>query len=467
MIRILNAYFPARTLLLLLSEAILAYSALLGMAYVKFGSDSGLMLFYDNGWIRLAIISVVSVLCLYYYDLYNSIIVASNRELITRLVQVVGTTCIILAVLYYLVPSIQIRTSLFVPAVIFMGLCLLGWRQLFARLARSSRLSQRTVLMGDGPLAALLAHEIQTRPELGLRLIGYLGQPSDSRDILNGMSRIGCIPDVEEIARSHEADRVIVTMNERRAQLPVDRLLDMKTRGVLIEDGNAFYETLTGKVALESLRPSQLLFSSGFFASRSMLLYKRVSSLALSLICLIAMLPVMVLIAIAIYIDSGKSILFRQKRVGKDGQIFTLYKFRSMRVHANVNADGNVKSQPAQKDDERFTRVGRWIRRLRVDELPQLYNILKGDMSFVGPRPFMVEEERELAQQIPFYKHRWTVSPGATGWAQVHRAYCTTLEDNREKLSYDLFYIKNMSVGLDLLIFFETVKVLIWRRGSR
>ncbi len=467
MIRILNAYFPARTLLLLVSEALIAYCALLGMAFVKFGSDSELMLFYDNGWLRLAVISVVSVLCLYYYDLYNSIVIVSNREVITRLVQVVGTTCIILAVLYYLAPSIQIRTSLFVPAVIFMGICLLAWRQLFARMASSTKLAQRTVLLGDGPLALLLAHEIQSRPELGLRFMGYLGQSADSSNPSNGMSKIGCIQDVEEIVRVHRAERVIVTMAERRAQMPVDKLLDMKTRGVLIEDGNAFYETLTGKVPLESLRPSQLLFSSGFFVSRSMLLYKRISSLVLSFICFIAVLPVMLLIAIAIYIDSGKPILFTQKRVGKDGRIFTLYKFRSMKVEGNVNADGNGKSQPAQKDDKRFTRIGRWIRRLRVDELPQLYNILKGDMSFVGPRPFMVEEERDLAEQIPFYKHRWTVSPGATGWAQIHRAYCATLDDNREKLSYDLFYIKNMSVGLDLLIFFETVKVLIWRRGAR
>jgi len=173
------------------------------------------------------------------------------------------------------------------------------------------------------------------------------------------------------------------------------------------------------------------------------------------------------LIALAIWIDSGSPIFFLQKRVGRDGRVFTLYKFRSMKMQGNVNANGNGKPQPAQEMDVRFTRVGSWIRRFRVDELPQLYNVLLGDMHFVGPRPFMVEEEEELARQIPFYEYRWSVKPGATGWAQIHRAYCASLEDNKEKLSYDLFYIKNMSVGLDLLIIFQTVKTLLLGRGSR
>jgi lipopolysaccharide/colanic/teichoic acid biosynthesis glycosyltransferase len=256
-------------------------------------------------------------------------------------------------------------------------------------------------------------------------------------------------------------------MKDRRGRLPVARLLELKAKGVLVEDGSAFYETLTGKVPLESLRLSQLLFSSGFFVPRSMLLYKRISSVLISLICLILTLPLMALIALAIWIDSGSPIFFLQKRVGRDGRVFTLYKFRSMKMQGNVNANGNGKPQPAQEMDERFTRVGSWIRRFRVDELPQLYNVLLGDMHFVGPRPFMVEEEEELARQIPFYEYRWSVKPGATGWAQIHRAYCASLEDNKEKLSYDLFYIKNMSVGLDLLIIFQTVKTLILGRGSR
>jgi lipopolysaccharide/colanic/teichoic acid biosynthesis glycosyltransferase len=171
----------------------------------------------------------------------------------------------------------------------------------------------------------------------------------------------------------------------------------------------------------------------------------------------------MLLIAIAIRLDSPGPALFRQKRIGKNGKVFTLYKFRSMRV----DADHDGFPRPVEKDDQRLTRVGCWLRRSRMDELPQLYNILRGDMYFIGPRPFVVEQERELGRQIAYYRYRWTVKPGATGWAQIHRGYCSTLDDNTEKLAYDLYYIKNVSVGLDLLILFETVKILLLGRGSR
>jgi len=467
MVRILNAYFPARTLLLGVSEAIVAYLALLSMTYLRLGTDSTLVLFYEGGWVRIAIVCLVCIVCVYYYDLYDSLILTSTREVVTRLVQVIGTTCIILAVLYYVYPSIQIRSSLFVPGVLAMGICLAFWRKLFSLFSRFPILTEKAVVLGEGPLSLLVAHEIQERLELGIRLVGYVGQAPDSPEALDGVRRIRNMEDLARIAGKHEVDRVIVTMSDRRGKLPVEKLLELKTRGVLIEDGASFYETLTGKVPLEALRLSQLLFSPGFCVSRPLLVYKRVSSFVLSFLCLLITSPLMGLIALAIWLDSRRPILFRQRRVGRDGKIFTLYKFRSMKVNGNGPRDGQEKPQPARVDDERFTRVGRWIRRMRVDELPQLYNILKGDMHFVGPRPFMLEEEEELAQKIPWYKQRWSVNPGATGWAQIHRPYCVTLEDNREKLSYDLFYIKNMSIGLDLLIIFQTAKILLLGRGAR
>jgi sugar transferase (PEP-CTERM system associated) len=466
-VRILHAYFPARTVLLALSELILMYAALIAATYVRFRADGTLLLFYENGWQRIGIVCLVCLLCLYYYDLYHSTILASAREVFIRIVQVVGTACIILAVLYYLYPSIQIRSSLFMPAVLLMGACLVAWRRLFAVINYSDSLAERTALLGAGPLALSLANEINSRPELGFRLIGVLSEGAKPAAALKGVDCIGDTQEIQDVIAAERIDRLIVTMGDQRGKLPVEQLLALKARGVLVQDGPAFYETLTGKVALESLRLSELLFGPGFFAPGGLLLYKRISSVVISLICLIPALPVMGLVGLAIWLDSGRPILFRQRRVGKGGRIFTLYKFRSMKVHGNGNANGNGKIQPAQEMDERFTRVGRWIRRLRVDELPQLYNILRGDMHFVGPRPFMLEEEVALAEQIPLYKYRWTVKPGATGWAQIHRAYCATLEDNKDKLSYDLFYIKNMSIGLDLLIIFQTVKTLILGRGAR
>jgi lipopolysaccharide/colanic/teichoic acid biosynthesis glycosyltransferase len=252
-------------------------------------------------------------------------------------------------------------------------------------------------------------------------------------------------------------------MEDRRRALPVETLLRMKTRGILVQDGSDVYEAVTGKVPLDSLRLSWLLFSPGFRVSQSMLLYKRVASLVISTLGLVVTLPLMGLIALAIRLDSEGPVIFRQKRIGQDGKAFTLYKFRSMRT----GTDPDEQIVPAQENDERFSRVGRWLRRNRLDELPQLYNILRGDMCLVGPRPFVPEQEEECVHQIPFYSQRWSVKPGATGWAQVHNGYCATLDDNREKLAYDLFYIKNLSLGLDVLILFETIKILVLGRGAR
>ena len=252
-------------------------------------------------------------------------------------------------------------------------------------------------------------------------------------------------------------------MGDRRGKLPVAELLKLKTCGLRVEDGSDFYETVAGKVPLDSLRPSWLLFSRGFNVPTALVACKRLSSAFLAGLMLLICLPLMALITLAVWLDTGSPVLFRQKRMGKDGRAFTLYKFRSM----YIGSSGGNKFKPAEMNDDRFTRVGRWLRGFRLDELPQLYNILKGDMDIVGPRPFALEEEEELAAKIPFYRQRWSVRPGATGWAQIRRGYCATIEDNMEKLAYDLFYIKNMSIGLDLLIIAQTFKILLLGRGAR
>lgn len=467
MVRIFNAYFPARTLLLGVSEALVGYAALVVATSTRFRADNGPIISYGNDWFRLAIVCIVCMLCMYYYDLYASIFISGTRALPWIVAQVVGTTCIVLGTLYYFCPSLAIRISLFVPGVVFMGCCLLVWRALFSALNGSRRFMARTVILGGGPLALPIAVEIESRPELGCQLVGFVAEAPESPAGLNGFRCIGDIRELPKIMDKEKVNRIIITMGDRRGTLPLEELLELKAHGVTINDGIDFYEAATCKMYLGSPVLSQLLFSKGFRVSRIMLVFKHVFSFLFSLVLLILAIPLMGLVAVGIWLDSGWPILFRQKRVGKDGRVFTLFKFRSMKLAGNVNGRGNGEPQPTQLNDVRFTSVGRWIRRLRVDELPQLYNILRGDMDFVGPRPFMLEEEHELARQIPYYKQRWTVRPGATGWAQVHRAYCATLEDNIDKLSYDLFYIKNMSIGLDLLIVFQTVKVLLCGRGAR
>jgi lipopolysaccharide/colanic/teichoic acid biosynthesis glycosyltransferase len=259
-------------------------------------------------------------------------------------------------------------------------------------------------------------------------------------------------------------DQIIVAMGDRRGNLPVQQLLGLKAQGIDVRDGMDVYEALNRQVRVDSARlTSWLLFSSGYRVSKGMLFYKRLCSIIFSLLGLLVTLPLIGLIALVIRLDSEGPAIFHQKRVGKDGKIFILFKFRSM--FDDADKDGGHK--PAQIGDGRCTRVGRVLRRTRLDELPQLYNILRGDMYFIGPRPFVPDQEEKLATKIPYYEQRWTVKPGATGWAQVSRGYCATIEDNVEKLSYDLFYIKNMSMDLDFLIFLKTLKVLLLGRGGR
>jgi len=242
----------------------------------------------------------------------------------------------------------------------------------------------------------------------------------------------------------------------------VDQLLKLKTRGVYIQDGPEYYESITGKIPLESVRLSWLIFSPGFHVRAALRLYKRMFSLLLGSLAIVITSPIMLLATIAVRLGSRGPAIFRQKRVGEHGKLFTVYKFRSM-----FEGSDKIRLTPAEHGDPRVTRVGKWLRRTRVDELPQLFNIVKGDMAFVGPRPFVPEQEEECAAQIPFYRERWLVKPGATGWAQINRGYNATLEDNREKLAYDLFYIKNVSFGLDLFIMFSTIKILLLGRGGR
>ncbi len=299
--------------------------------------------------------------------------------------------------------------------------------------------------------------EVTNRSELGVKIVGFVGQatpPVPGIPLLNG--------DIDEMVAREGVRRLVVTMGDRRGKLQVEDLLKLKARGMQIQDGPDYYETVTGKIPLDSVRLSWLLFSPGFHVRTALQLYKRLFSLVLGVLGIVVTSPIMLLAAIAIRLDSPGPAIFRQKRVGEHGRLFDIYKFRSM-----YNGSDKEHLKPAERGDARVTRVGAWLRPTRIDELPQLFNILKGDMAFVGPRPFVPEQEMEYAEKIPFYKERWLVKPGATGWAQINRGYNVTLEDNRDKLAYDLFYIKNVSIGLDLYIMFATIKILLLGRGGR
>lgn len=459
MIRLFNAYFPTRTLLLTVTEAILVTMGFVLAVVLWAGTtaDANIYLRYENGIGRIGVVVVVFLLLMYYFDLYSSIVITNRREVITRLVGVLGCTFVALALLYYTFPQMSLGGSALWIGILIIAIAVPAWRSCFFALNSSMRFAERAIIFGDGPLAEPLIDEIARRSELGMRVVGYVGEGVQAASI-----RTVHRSELEEFVKQHDVRRIIITMSDRRGKLPVGELLKLKASGVQIQDGPEYYESVTGKIPLESLRLSWLLFSPGFHMRTGLRVYKRVFSFLLGGLAVVLIAPLMILVVIAIRLDSKGPALFKQKRVGENGQLFTVYKFRSM-------YDGSDKEhlKPAEFGDSRITRVGRWLRRTRLDELPQLFNIVKGDMAFVGPRPFVPEQEEECAAKIPFYRERWLVKPGATGWAQINRGYNATLEDNQEKLAYDLFYIKNVSVGLDLFILFSTVKILLLGRGGR
>ena len=464
MFRLLNAYFPTRTLFLGISETCLVAALFVAAAIARLGaSDAVIMLNYEQGFLKILVVSIAFIACMYYFDLYDSSILNNPREVHTRLIQMEGTVCLILAGLYYLYPSLGLGRRIFAVGFILAAIALLIWRHFFLILTALPQFAERALILGDSALGESLIAELECRPILGIRVVGQLkcfGEADgDSRSMSNEEKTEALLSSVKR----YKPDRIFVALSERRGGLPFEALLQLHGLGVKIQEGSQAYEAVTGKVPLESLGLSWLLSSLDLQRSRPSLIYKRAASLVLSVLVLILFLPAMVLISCAIRLDSAGPVIFRQKRVGEEGKIFTLYKFRTM----VDGADQDDNHRPAEADDSRFTRVGRLLRRTRMDELPQLFNILRGDMHFVGPRPFVFNQEQECLEKIPYYRIRWAVKPGATGWAQVNRGYNVSIEDNKEKLAYDLFYIKNFSWGLDLLIFVKTIKILLLGRGSR
>ena len=304
---------------------------------------------------------------------------------------------------------------------------------------------------------------IEEHPETGLQVVGYVGYRQEDGAALPGGKVLGPMVSLREIIQATNPDRIVVGMTERRMRMPVGELLDLRFAGHIIEEAASTYEKVCGRVCLKELRPSQLIYSGELGPRRASMFYQTVINLVVATIGIVAAMPIMLLTALAVRLTSAGPVLYRQVRVGMDGLPFTLYKFRSMRADAEA-ATGAVW---ASKDDPRVTPVGRIIRKLRIDEIPQLFNVLKGEMSIVGPRPERPEFVQALSEKIPYYRQRHCVRPGITGWAQVNYKYGDTLEDTVQKLEYDLYYIKNMSPSLDCYIIFLTIKATLLSRGSQ
>jgi sugar transferase (PEP-CTERM system associated) len=411
---------------------------------------------------KIALVTALCQLCFYYNDLYDLTVVQSSRELVVRLLQAAGAAAIVLAVAAFALPWVILDPSTFVTALGVFVVAVLTWRLAFNHLAHDPHLEERVLIVGTGRTARVLAKEIGRQQDFAYRLVGFLDE-GESVELVRHHEILGTAKDMRRIIAERSVDRIVVGLSDRRGHLPIEELLQAKLSGVRVEDATTTYERLTGKILIDDLKPSWLVFSDGFRASRVTRFVKRMLDLSLSMISFVAAAPLMAATAAAIRIDSPGPALYSQDRVGENGRIFTVFKFRSMRI------DAEAAGAPiwARDKDDRVTRVGRLIRVTRLDELPQLWNVMRGDMSFVGPRPerpFFVEQ---LAREIPFYLQRHAVKPGLTGWAQVKYRYGSTVEDAMEKLRYDLYYIKHMSIFFDLTIVLDTVKVILFGKGAK
>jgi len=455
--QLFNRYVSTRSLTVFGGELLLIFGSVALAARVQGTSDVTANLG------KIGLVTVVCQLCLYYNDFYDLTLVHSRRELIVRLLQAVGAASIVLAALYLAIPSLMIGDGIFVSALVVFVVGILGWRLLFTHLTGSLRMQERILVVGTGETARKVVRQILAQHEFAYRVIGFIDDDAariGERIVNPGI--IGTPADIPRLIARHQIDRIIVGLADRRGKLPVEELLRAKMAGIRVEDATTTYERVTGKILIDDLRPSWLIFSDGFRVSRIVRWMKRTIDLVFSLVLAVLAFPFMVLTALAIAIETGRPVLYCQERVGENGRTFTLCKFRSM----GLDAEKGGTPMWAIAGDTRVTRVGRVIRKTRLDELPQLWNVLRGDMSFVGPRPERPYFVAELAKDIPFYQQRHAVKPGLTGWAQVKYRYGSSLEDAMEKLRYDLYYIKHLSIFFDLTIVFDTVKVVLFRKGA-
>ena len=446
----------------LLAAAVYISSVLLG------GPQAWDLVTDNTAVLRVLLIVVTCQLCLHYSDLYDVRTISTKRDLAQRLMRAIGATSLILGIGYWLFPLLVVKQGVFLLSAAMSIVLVMVWRSAFAVLSDNMAPRERLLLVGTSPAAIVLARELfERRQELGVDIVGFV-DPDPSRvgaPVINP-GVVGTIDDIPRLTSGMNVDRVVVSLSDERGKLPMDKLLDVRLRsGVLFDHLASVYEEYTGKIALENLRPSWLVFSTGFRKTRVLIFTKRVFDIVAAVCGLILSLPLTIATAILVKLESPRDpVFYHQERVGLNGDTFTIHKFRTMRSDAEART-GPVWS--AGDNDPRITRVGRFLRKTRLDEIPQLWNVLLGDMSLIGPRPERPSFVEKLTQQIPFYGQRHVVKPGVTGWAQVRYSYGASVEDALEKMQYDLYYVKHMSLMFDVMIALETIKTVVLRRGAR
>jgi sugar transferase (PEP-CTERM system associated) len=463
MIRLFKVFIPVGTLTLLVSEVLVVTSSFIFATYLVLEVDPTVFLLYDGGLPRIVLVVISILVGLHLHDLYSQIQVKSRIVLIQQLCLVMGVAFLFQGLIAYINSNMRVPIRVMLVGSAIAVAAIFFWRLLFSAFVSQVVGRDRLLLVGGSPLLEDIGQYIADHPETGLGIAGYVDDRHEAGASLPGGEILGAMESLCDIVRTAQPQRIVVGMFERRNRMPVGELLELRLAGNVIEEAANTYERVCGRICLKEIRPSQLIFSGELGPRPQNLLYQRFLNLLLAVVGIVLALPIMLLTALAIRISSPGAVLYRQTRVGLDSTPFTVYKFRSMRI----DAEAGTGAVWAQKDDPRVTAVGRFIRAIRFDELPQLFNVLKGEMSIVGPRPERPEFVKALSEQIPYYRQRHCVRPGITGWAQINYKYGDTLQDTITKLEYDLYYIKNMSLSLDNYIIFHTLKAMLLSRGAQ
>jgi sugar transferase (PEP-CTERM system associated) len=465
MIRLFRVHLPANTVALFAADTVLVLFCFVFALYFTTNVAPRVYFLDDGGIWRVLLVEAVILLGFYFHDLYQEFRVRSRILLVQNVCVTLGVAFVLQSLLSYG------RWNLLLPKwdMVFGSLGVLvllpAWRMGFSSSISHTVGDQRVLFLGASESARDIMHRLATRPELGWKAVGYLDdQPSyQAVEEPPGVPCLGLMDQLDSVVAEQRPDRLIVALSNRRNGLPLERLLDLRATGLLIEEAAQTYEYVLHRVSTRDLRVSDLIFSAGFGPQPHRMILQSLYSWIVAIALAAVLLPVMALVAIVVKLTSPGSVLYRQTRSGLNGAPFVLYKFRSM----TQDAEAETGAVWSQKDDPRVTAAGRWLRRLRLDELPQLFNVLRGEMAMVGPRPERPEFVHVLQAKIPYYTQRHAVKPGITGWAQINHKYGDTIEDAIVKLEYDLYYIKHGALSLDLYILFHTFKTMLLGRGAQ
>jgi len=460
MIRLFRVSIPSSVFALFVLETLLLAACYSIVGSFALDEDIQFYLFYDGGWRSVVLVVAAIQLGLYLQDLYEHLRPVSRIYLGQQISLVLGGAFLLQAVLGYGRSTLEMHKWTMVYGSLVVLLVFPVWRVAYFSLISKALPPEKLLFLGTSATLQGIATRLGERPELGSQVVGYL---SAGPIELPHAPWLGDLGQLSEVVQQHKPTRIVVGLSDSRGRLPMQQLLDLRFSGIKIEEATTAFESVFGRVSIPDLRPSQLIFSGEMGPQRWMVQLQAIYSEALGLIGMLVTLPVMAVVAVVVKLSSPGPILFRQTRVGLHGKTFVLYKFRSM----HADAEARTGAVWATKDDPRITPVGRWLRKLRLDELPQFFNVVRGHMSLVGPRPERPEFCAMLEEKIPFYRQRHWVKPGITGWAQINHKYGDTIGDSLTKLEYDLYYIKNVGPALDAYIIFHTIKVMLLSRGAQ